>query len=681
MIFRKLARYKELVILLTAGLFIIFIIDMVLVQGFHKDEHYRENLMAERLQAQVQSSLEEHVTALIALKVVYQNFTDITHYDFQQYGKSITSTLHGFQRLMYVDPSMTIRQVYPLSPENTGLYGYSLTKQPDMAMALGQARLAKSTTTSRLISFLNHPKSFWAIIPVFRNNNKDFLGFAAGEISLEKIWQPLGQSFSQYQIQLIDPEGSKLFQQVNINSNSPSVSRFKFNILGQDWSIELNPINRPAQTLLIQRGSLWVGGLLILALMTMIVLNTKRHKLQLEDAHKQFETMFEASPDGILLLDDKLNLKISNPVVQEWLGKGGEDLSGQNFFDLFECQCPNLKKCSEFNHLLCTSKEFAADLPDVLETQIIDPPTGNLKTLRLNASRITLEQEAKKEQGFICVLGDISTSKELDRVKETYVATLTHDLKTPLLAQQMVLETLGAGNIGPINEDQKRLLFGAKDSVQDLLDMVNSTLLFYKLESSHVTLHRQHIQLANLAKDVMSGLQPLAEKREINFTLDAALDLPDAWIDPVQMKRVFHNILSNAISYGKKNTPIRVSISQVSQDDLTESRLMIEIANSGKGIASEDLQRIFDKYYSLSRKFKQIGTGLGLYISKRIVELHGGKIWAVSEPDKETRFLISLPVVQHVEKVASHGSNGKEKGKSKTLSNVTNLSEKRLPHS
>jgi signal transduction histidine kinase len=647
---KRLARYKELILLLLAGLSMIMIVDAILVQGFKRDERYREKLTAERLQAQVQSSLEEHVTALIALKVVYQNFTDINHYDFQQYGKSITSTLHGFQRLMYIDSSLTIRQVYPLNPENAGLYGYDLTAQAPMVKALSDAKTSQSPTTSRLIPFLNHPRSFWAFIPIYRNN-KDFLGYAAGEISLEHIWQPLGQSFSQYQIQLVDPNGVKLFPNLSFNRRNPSLSQFDFNLLGQHWIIQLNPVNPATETLLLQRGSLWMGGILILVLLTMIVLSSKKHKTELEEAQQQFETIFEASPDGILLLDSNLSLKISNPVVRQWLGKTEEELANKTFFELFECQCPNLKKCGELSHLLCTGSNFAADLPDVLETRILNPSSETApKTLRLNASKITQEINGKKQEGFICVLGDVSTLKELDRVKETYVATLTHDLKTPLLAQQMVLETLGTGKIGPITEEQKKLLLGAKESVQDLVDMVNSTLLFYKLESSHFTLNRQRTQIAQLARDVMNTLQPLADKRDVTLELDSALDMPDAWLDSIQMKRVFHNIISNAISYSRRGTPIRVSVFAERDESAGGGRLLVEISNLGKGIAPEELPKIFDKYYSISRKFKQIGTGLGLYISKRIVEMHGGKIWAESKPGQETRFIMTLPLAQQLDK-------------------------------
>lgn len=647
---KRLLKQKEMFLLVAFGLLALFVLDTLLVQGFYKEEKHRETLMAERLQAQIQSSLEEHVTALIALKVVYQNFTDINAYDFQQYGKSMTATLNGFQRLFFIGPDLKIQQVYPLSPENSGLYGYSLKKETMLSTALMQAKKAQSPTTSRLLPFLNHPKSFWAFIPIYRNNNRDFLGFAAGEISLERIWQPYAKSFSQYQMQLIDPDGTYLFQQVNINPVSPTVTELPFNIAGQkDWKLQLNPVNPPAESLLIQRVSLWMGGFIILVLGITLIWSGQRHRTELEEAQQQFETIFEASPDGILMLDDQLHLQVSNPVVRAWLKQDESMLPEKTFFELFRCQCPNLNKCQELSFLLCTSEQFSADLPEVLETQIIDHASNDRTpmTLRLNASRIHPDLRDQKTSGFICVLGDISTGKELERVKETYVATLTHDLKTPLLAQQMVLETLeGSAK----SDEHKRLLNGARESVQDLLDMVNSNLLFYKLESSHVTLHRQQQALVPMLREVMGNLQPLAEKKRMTLTLDAGLNLPDIRVDAVQLKRVFHNLISNAISYGYANTPIQITVQlQQSNGDQPDS-LLVEIKNEGKGISTEDLPRVFDKYFSLSRKFKQIGTGLGLYIARRIVELHGGSIGAESNPGAETRFFLSLPLVEHMEK-------------------------------
>jgi signal transduction histidine kinase len=268
--------------------------------------------------------------------------------------------------------------------------------------------------------------------------------------------------------------------------------------------------------------------------------------------------------------------------------------------------------------------------------------------LRLNASRLKADKAERdgvqEQRGFICVLGDISTRKELERVKESHIATLTHDLKTPLLAQELVLSSLINGKAGTITSDQQKLLMGASDSVKDLLDMVNATLLFYKLESSHLAMYKQPMNLQLLLKDVIDSLQPLLEKRQLSLEFHAALNLPEVSVDPIQMKRVFHNILSNALNYALRQSTLHLYIHQADQ----EEAVTVCISNLGKGIGPQELPHIFDKYYSLSRKFKQIGSGLGLYIAKRIVELHGGKIWAESEPDKETRFYVSLPAIQKI---------------------------------
>lgn len=643
---KGLFKSKVILLLVAVGLIFLAVVDTLLSEGFRREQTFRERVTAERLKAQMQSALEEHVTAIIALKVVYQNFTDINHYDFQQYGRSITATLGGFQRLFYINPSLTIQQVYPLTPENRKLYGYTLKQNSEIAKALQHAKNSPSPTTSRLIPFQNHTRSFWAFIPLYRNK-KEFLGFAAGEISLERIWQSFSHSFEGYRAQLIDSDGVRLFPQNNFETQDADIIPLKFRLAaGDEWTLLLKPVRSPSSSLLALRSLLWLGGLLILYLIIKIISGTQKHEAQMEQARQQFQTIVEASPDGILLLDDKLRLKISNAVVRSWLGLSEEELADKTFFELFACQCPNISKCSELSHLLCTSQQFAADLPDVLETSVINPPDGTPKTLRLNASRILKDSEGGREEGFICVLGDISTRKELERVKETYVATLTHDLKTPLLAQQMVLERLIGGAPGSISEEQSRqLLTGARESVQDLLDMVNSTLLFYKLESSHVTLHRQRKGMPALVRDVLQTLQPLAEKRNVTLELDAGLDLPDVWIDVIQMKRVFHNLISNAISYGQRSTPIRVTIQR---DRDADDRLLIAVSNEGKGIAPEEISKVFDKYHSASRKFKQIGIGLGLYISRRIVEMHGGKIWATSIPDEITHFWISIPSLQAV---------------------------------
>jgi PAS domain S-box-containing protein len=638
--FAPLARKKELILLLAVGLSLMTVIDALTVQKLQREQIHHQTLLAQRVQAQLQSALEEHITAMTALNVVYQNFVDISLYDFQQYGQSITSNLKGFRRLMFVDPKLVVRRVYPLTPENTQLFGRPMQTGDDMTELFHRAQTAQRPVTSNLLSFMGDTGGILSVMPIYRSN-KEFIGYAVAEISIKDIWEPFSQGdfHNKYQMQLTDPAGHALFPETKLKKRDPFLIKLPFPVTGRTWVLWLQPTQPAFDLLIMQRITLWAVGLFIFLLIYRLITGSKRYKLNLSEAQRQFETIFQASPDGLLKLDDRLQIQLSNPPIQAWSGLTEQVLDEKTFFDLFTCQCPHLSKCRELSFLLCTSEQFDGELPDTLETQVTNPDDGVTRTLRLNASQIRQNDSGgSKNNGFICVLGDISTGKELERIRESYVATLTHDLKTPLIAQELVIERILSGKAGAISEDQVKLLSGARDSVKDLLDMINATLLYYKLESSTVILHKESLPLDPLIREVMETFRPLADKRDLSFAMEKPVDVPNVWMDPLQMKRVFHNLLSNAINHAPKGSIIRLRLETESED-----RLRVAIINNGKGIPAGDLPKIFEKYYTLSRRFKQIGTGLGLYVCRRIVELHGGKIWAESDPDKETCFFISLP--------------------------------------
>ena len=168
--------------------------------------------MAQQIQAHLQSSLEEHVTAVIALNVVYQNFVDISHYDFQRYGMSITSKVNGFRRLMYIDPHLVIRQVYPQNAHNAALLQQSIASDPKLVQLFSNAQSLREPTTSDLLPFRGDNNSLLAIIPIYRSD-QEFLGFAVGEIAMRDIWEPISHTefLGRYQAQLVDPAGHGLF--------------------------------------------------------------------------------------------------------------------------------------------------------------------------------------------------------------------------------------------------------------------------------------------------------------------------------------------------------------------------------------------------------------------------------------------------------------------------------------
>lgn len=621
------------------GVGVIGLVDWGLSVKRTSDEKYRQTLHAEQIRAQLQSAMEAHVSALLALNVVYQNFVDINHQDFQQYGNSIQAHLTGFRRLMFLTPHARISRVYPLNASNRPLLEQSIP-QPLLPL-LAEARDERALHVSSLQSFFGAPKSVIAVIPIYRTQ-EGLLGYAAGDLDLPLIWKTLQveKLHPAYRVQLMDAQGTPLFEEVQKPDKSATMVTFW--VGDERWRLVVSPQSKPWVTRMMPHWMTWGLGLIILTLGLTLVVLMDRNRQVLEKERRKFEVVFHASPDAMVVLDDALEITLANPQVAQWLDRPTEDLRQEKFFDHFTCRCPHLSRCQEVNYLLCTSEQFQDALPETLEAEVGHADPGKPpRIVRLNASRLPQASAGEgRSHGFICVMGDISEQKELEKVRESYVATLTHDLKTPLIAQDLVFENLLSGQTGPISERQNTLIQGARASVRDLIAMVESTLLYYQLESDSITPNRQLLALESVLQEVIDTLVPLASKRDLAILVSPALETVPVLGDELLLKRLFHNLMSNAIRYAKKGTPIRVLI-----EPAGKSHAKISLVNTGKGISAEELPLIFDKYHSFSRKFKHIGTGLGLYIARRIVGLHHGRIWAESIPDVETQFHVVLPRV------------------------------------
>lgn len=626
----------------VAGLVAIGLVDWTLTHKRASDEQYRQTLHAEQVRAQLQSAMEAHVSALLALNVVYQNFVDINHQDFQQYGNSIHDHLTGFRRLMFLTPNAQIARIYPLNTSTKALLGNTLPSQ--FAPLLAEARTDHALQVSSLSPLLDQKNGVLAVIPIYREE-EGFLGYAAGDLDLPLIWDNLQveKLHPTYLFQLIDANNKALFPERGpLPSNASKIS---FWVGEHRWTLVVSPKPIPWHQVMMPHWLTWGLGLVILTLVLTLVVLMDRNREVLEKERRKFELVFRASPDGMVVLDESLQITLANPQIGQWLETPTKDLLETGFFDHFTCRCPHLSRCQEVNYLLCTSEQFQETLPETLEAEVNAPEANRI--VRLNASKLPYAAHPhSKTHGFICVMGDISDQKEMEKVRESYVATLTHDLKTPLIAQDLVLENLISGQTGPISDGQNALLQGARASVRDLIAMVESTLLYYQLESQTITPHKQVLGLENVLQEVIDTLVPIAAKRDVTIVVSPALETVPVIGDDLLLKRLFHNLLTNAIRYARKGTPIRVLI-----EPAGKSHARITMINTGKGISAEELPVIFDKYHSFSRKFKHIGSGLGLYIARRIVGLHHGRIWAESTPDVETQFHVELPRI--VSNVAS----------------------------
>ncbi len=232
----------------------------------------------------------------------------------------------------------------------------------------------------------------------------------------------------------------------------------------------------------------------------------------------------------------------------------------------------------------------------------------------------------------------IESEKESKKFKEDFVATLTHDLKVPVIAELNALDYLLSGRFGELNEKQLEALKLMKSSNEELMELSEVLLETYKLEHSSLVLNKSLVEINEYLSYIVEEMKIIASNnnRELIFKpLEASMDIS---LDKLQIKRVLKNVIFNAISFSTFDTQITVTLS------LQDNFLKIDIKNYGTGISQDELELVFKKYYTSVKKFRKLGTGLGLYLANQIVQAHNGTITADSIEDDTTTFTIKLPV-------------------------------------
>ena len=233
----------------------------------------------------------------------------------------------------------------------------------------------------------------------------------------------------------------------------------------------------------------------------------------------------------------------------------------------------------------------------------------------------------------------ILKDKEANILKTDFIATLTHDLKVPIIAQDKTFDLFLDGKFGQLSEIQTQAIQNLKVSNMDIKYLVEALLETYKIEQAKIKLNPiKDVKLAELVRDMVDQIEPvaLAHNKKINFYCEIEHETK-VDMDIFLIKRVVQNLVLNALSYSHNSDCIDVSLST------DENNFAIHVKDYGPGIEKTEIKKIFQKYYSGTSKFLKSGVGLGLYLSNKIVQTHQGKIEVVSEMDKGSIFSIILP--------------------------------------
>lgn len=239
---------------------------------------------------------------------------------------------------------------------------------------------------------------------------------------------------------------------------------------------------------------------------------------------------------------------------------------------------------------------------------------------------------------------------QIARQREDYVSRLTHDLRTPLVAADRMLVLFQQGALGEMPPTMQEAIATMARSNQNLLQMVNTLLEVYRFEAGRKTLSFLPIDLHQLLQEVIKELTPLALEKKLSLQgeFDNATPIGKVMGDRLELHRLFTNLVGNAIKFTDKGA-VTVRLGQSfmpanlsSKQQANSAYIAVEIEDTGPGIAPEEQEMLFERFRQGNHK--RSGSGLGLYLSRRIVEAHQGTIQLNSEPGKGSVFIVYLPM-------------------------------------
>ena len=357
---------------------------------------------------------------------------------------------------------------------------------------------------------------------------------------------------------------------------------------------------------------------------------------ELTIANMKLSGIINYCADGIIIIDAKGNIEQVNPACENMVGLTSDALCKKKIQEIAYTDNPQFNKVSKSDvkntilGLSCENSEFL--LRDLYIRNVLSE-----ESIPVEINFASLTNEYSDEEKFVGVIRNFSVQKETERLRDDFIATLTHDLRTPLLAAIQTLKFFLDGSLGEVEEKQKVLLSTMLQSNEDLLGLVNALLEVYRFESGKLSLCKTIFNVKDLVTQCYEELEPLSVKKNIEFNLHSDVEnefLIDA--DRAEIKRVITNLCGNALNYTHKGGIIDIYLKSQAED------LIFSVVDNGNGIPKEDIPHLFMRFSQGTSKKRSTGTGLGLYISRQIIEAHGGKIWVESKVNKGSEFSFIL---------------------------------------
>lgn len=348
-------------------------------------------------------------------------------------------------------------------------------------------------------------------------------------------------------------------------------------------------------------------------------------------AQQTTEAAIDSLYDPVLVTDEEGCVTKLNPAAEEIFGGEAENV-GRHVQEIAR----GSRIAVAVSEALSSQRPVAGEG----EASVLALPVGGLeRAFRLRTT--PMRDDDGHLLGAVTLLEDITHLREIDRLKSEFIATASHELRTPLTSLQMGVHLLLEGAAGELNDKQQEVLTACREDCERLEKLMRALLDLSRIEGGESQPRLAPLRVGDLLASIDTGLRPQVEAKGLGFRIEAAPTLPHVIADRQQIERVITNLVSNALRHTSESGEIEIRAAR------RDRAVAISVCDTGPGIPEEYLPRIFDKFVQVPDA-PAGGAGLGLAISKALVEAHGGQIVVQSEPGKGTTFTFTLPAANEL---------------------------------
>jgi PAS domain S-box-containing protein len=352
--------------------------------------------------------------------------------------------------------------------------------------------------------------------------------------------------------------------------------------------------------------------------------DVEESRRKVEEERDKTKLIITNFTDGLLVFDEAGKLSLINPQAEDFFKIKSKEVIGKSILELTEI--PNLLSLVEL-----LGKEIKGIFRKEIQIR---------EGLNIEVSSIPIMRE-EEQIGTLIVLHDITREKMIERMKTEFVSLAAHQLRTPISAIKWTLRMLLDGDLGKITEEQRDFIEKTYGSNERMINLINDLLDVTRIEEGRYLYKPVFTSIEPIVQFAINSFKKEMEGKKLKLEFKKPeKKLPEVKIDVEKIKLAIQNLLENTIRYTRLGGEVIISLKYL------EGKIEFSIKDTGIGIPKDQQARVFTKFFRAANviRMETEGSGLGLFITKNIIEAHGGRIWFESEEGKGTTFYFTLPV-------------------------------------